>query len=301
MNKFILFFLLTISLSAQVKGVVKDSISGKPIPYVNIWVENENIGTTSEEDGSFSIDLKEDKKLVFSSMGYNVKTISSKNIEPVLLVQKIYEMPEIVVSAPKRTEEIEIGNYQSYGFRWGVGNINSAVYFESTEEIQNHPFLKEIKFHTKSEIQNAKIRVNFLRVNSDNSPGESLLDEEIIVEVKKGNNKNIIDFSKYNFKFPKNGFFISFEKIDIEENKHYYEVNYKDQNGNKKILKGMSIEPDLCFVPEEKDIVWESSIYGKWKKSNKQILEKPKSYENLLMKKYHNKYLMPSLSITLSN
>jgi len=272
MNKFILFFLLTISLSAQVKGVVKDSISGKPIPYVNIWVENENIGTTSEEDGSFSIDLKEDKKLVFSSMGYNVKTISSKNIEPVLLVQKIYEMPEIVVLAPKRTEEIEIGNYQSHGFRWGVGNINSAVYFESTEEIQNHPFLKEIKFHTKSEIQNAKIRVNFLRVNSDNSPGESLLDEEIIVEVKKGNNKNIIDFSKYNFKFPKNGFFVSFEKLLIEENKYYYEVNHKTLSGEKKKLARMTIEPNLCFVPEEQDIVWESAINGEWKKSNKQIL-----------------------------
>jgi hypothetical protein len=26
-------------------------MSNKPIPYVNIWVENENIGTTSEENG----------------------------------------------------------------------------------------------------------------------------------------------------------------------------------------------------------------------------------------------------------
>ena len=42
--KSILFFFITISLSAQIRGVVKDSISGEPIPYVNIWVENGVIG-----------------------------------------------------------------------------------------------------------------------------------------------------------------------------------------------------------------------------------------------------------------
>jgi hypothetical protein len=36
---------------SQIKGIVLDE-SNKPIPYVNIW-ENENIGTTSEENGSF--------------------------------------------------------------------------------------------------------------------------------------------------------------------------------------------------------------------------------------------------------
>ena len=77
MKLFFLFF--SFSLSAQIKGVVKDSISGEPIPYVNIWVENETIGTTSELDGSFSLDLKEEKILVFSALGFETKKISSKN------------------------------------------------------------------------------------------------------------------------------------------------------------------------------------------------------------------------------
>jgi hypothetical protein len=50
----LILFLKTIWISAQVKGIVVDE-NDKPIPYVNIWVENENIGTTSEEDGRFSI------------------------------------------------------------------------------------------------------------------------------------------------------------------------------------------------------------------------------------------------------
>jgi CarboxypepD_reg-like domain len=59
--------LISFSISAQIKGVVKDSISGKPIPYVNILVENENIGTTSEENGEFVIYPSEKSKRLYFS------------------------------------------------------------------------------------------------------------------------------------------------------------------------------------------------------------------------------------------
>ena len=67
--KAILFFLFSISLTAQTKGVVKDSLTGKSISYVNIWVENENIATTSEEDGTFHINATGNKNLIFSALG----------------------------------------------------------------------------------------------------------------------------------------------------------------------------------------------------------------------------------------
>ena len=63
--KTLLFFFITFSLSAQIRGVVKDSISGEPIPYVNIWVENETIGTTSEANGSFFLEASKQKNIVF--------------------------------------------------------------------------------------------------------------------------------------------------------------------------------------------------------------------------------------------
>jgi len=60
-----LFILCNFSISAQIKGVVVDE-NNQPIPYVNIWVENENIGTTTEIDGTFKITNKEENKnLVF--------------------------------------------------------------------------------------------------------------------------------------------------------------------------------------------------------------------------------------------
>lgn len=295
-----IFLIVSQFAFSQIRGVVKDSISGEPIPFVNIWVENETIGTTSEPNGSFSLDIKDEKVLVFSALGYEVKKASSKT-DIILLKPKVFELKEVVIEQPKFNKEIEVGNYETSGFRIGLGNINSAVYFKPYDEMITHPFLKEIKFLTKSDIENAKIRIKILSVNADNTPGESLIDDEIIVSVKKGKSKNIVDLTEYRFKIPLVGFFISFEKLLIEDNKYYNEYTYKDNQGNKVTRKSMSIEPELCFIPIEYDIIWQSTINGNWTKSKKHILKNPKSYENLLMRKYHDKYLAPSMTITLTN
>ena len=87
-----LLLLVCISTNAQIKGVVKDSITGKPIPYANIWVKNENIGTTSKEDGTFEIKTAKDKPLFFSIIGYHSKKTILKSKNEVLLSQKSIEL-----------------------------------------------------------------------------------------------------------------------------------------------------------------------------------------------------------------
>jgi hypothetical protein len=63
--RILLFF--TFSVSAQIKGVVVDE-NNKPISYVNIWVENESIGTTSQKSGTFLIDIANEKTVVFRQL-----------------------------------------------------------------------------------------------------------------------------------------------------------------------------------------------------------------------------------------
>jgi hypothetical protein len=74
MKKFVLLLLFVSScMYSQIKGLFL--MSNKPIPYVNIWVENENIGTTSEENGSFSIHVEDQNKvLIFSALGFETKS-----------------------------------------------------------------------------------------------------------------------------------------------------------------------------------------------------------------------------------
>ena len=105
-EKRLIWFFLIVSqfVFSQIRGVVKDSISGEPIPYVNIWVENETVGTTSEADGSFSLDIKDEKVLIFSALGFETKKLSSKS-EVILLKPKVFELKEVMVLNQKKTKK----------------------------------------------------------------------------------------------------------------------------------------------------------------------------------------------------
>ena len=48
-----LLFLTTISF-AQIKGTIKDK-DGNALPFVNIYIENTYIGTTSNEHGKYEL------------------------------------------------------------------------------------------------------------------------------------------------------------------------------------------------------------------------------------------------------
>ena len=110
----LLFLLVNLVAFAQTKGVVKDSISGKPIPYVNIWVQNENIGTTSQEDGTFEINTNDkSKKLSFNAIGFEKKIVTISNSNLVLLKPVEYQLDEVVIVKRFGTKLIEIGKTDS--------------------------------------------------------------------------------------------------------------------------------------------------------------------------------------------
>jgi hypothetical protein len=56
-------------MSSQISGTVVDE-KNQAIAYVNIWVENENIGTTSNQKGEFFINSTIEKVLTFSAVGF---------------------------------------------------------------------------------------------------------------------------------------------------------------------------------------------------------------------------------------
>ncbi|MFL1896508.1 carboxypeptidase-like regulatory domain-containing protein [Aquimarina sp. 2-A2] len=73
----LLFFIISKLLTAQVVGKVTD-IEGTPLPYVNIYIENTYLGTTTNEDGNYAIEtnLNTEQTLVFQFLGF--KTLKKK-------------------------------------------------------------------------------------------------------------------------------------------------------------------------------------------------------------------------------
>ena len=76
MKKIILAFSILFSVLSfsQIKGTVKD-INGNPLPYVNIYIENTYINTTTNELGNYELNYFEKKNvpLIFQYLGYKTE------------------------------------------------------------------------------------------------------------------------------------------------------------------------------------------------------------------------------------
>ena len=64
-------FQLTIAQSYRVSGTVTESATGQPLPGVTIQVKGTLIGTATNKEGTYSLDLPDQNAiLVFSSVGF---------------------------------------------------------------------------------------------------------------------------------------------------------------------------------------------------------------------------------------
>ena len=268
MKQTTLFLLVTFSLTAQIKGVVKDSLTGKPIPYVNIWVENENIGSTSEENGTFFINTAtKGKRLIFSSLGYEKKIIKESEASEVNLKLTAYSLNEVVISKSIGTKEVEIGKTNNEIYQaFDNGPKIDTKFFPYFSAYKRTKYLKQVTIYTDSRIENAIIKIHFYTVDSNGFPGEELLDKDFVVTVKKGTRINRFDLTEFNLKFPKNGLFVGFEKLLIKKNKT--EKSITDLNTNITQTQ-KTYFPFVLYNYVEKEFLYTFSG-GKWNRKTKQ-------------------------------
>jgi hypothetical protein len=214
------FILFGFSAFSQIKGIVVDE-NDMPIPYVNIWVENENIGTTSEEDGSFNIDTNDkNKNLFFSIIGFEKKTVKANQASKVVLQPITNELDEVVIFNKKETKEIQIGIVENTIFQaFDNGPKNDIKFFPYNPKYNKTKYIKQVKIATDSKIETATIKLHFFAVDENGFPGSELLKKDLIVTIKNGGKSTKIDVSDFNLIMPKKGIFVGFEKLMIENNK----------------------------------------------------------------------------------
>jgi hypothetical protein len=214
------FILIGFSAFSQIKGIVVDE-NDKPIPYVNIWVENENIGTTSEEDGSFNIDTNDkNKNLFFSIIGFEKKTVKVAEASKVVLQSITNELDEVVIFNKKETKEIQIGIVENTIFQaFDNGPKNDIKFFPYNPKYNKTKYIKQVKIATDSKIEAATLKLHFFAVDENGFPGSELLKKDLIVTIKNGGKSTKIDVSDFNLIMPKKGIFVGFEKLMIENNK----------------------------------------------------------------------------------
>lgn len=285
-----LLLLVSISTFAQIKGVVKDSLTNQPIPFVNIWVENENRATTSEEDGTFVFpDSEKGKNLVFSAIGYEKKNISASKAKEVVLQPTNYQLEEVLISNRIQTKEIQIGKTENTVCQaFDNGPKIDTKFFPYDPSYKKTKYIKNVSVYTDCRIDEATVKIHFYSVNTDGFPDKELLSKDLIVKIKKGTRIHTIDVTKYNLTMPKNGIFVGFEKLLIESNR--FEKTVFDKNTNSPSIS-VTYYPYMLYNYVEREQLFTFSG-GKW---NKQIINSDVSSE------YKKKIYEPSIQLTLTN
>jgi CubicO group peptidase (beta-lactamase class C family) len=214
----------------SIKGKVVDQSTKKPIAYANIGIVNTGIGTISNEDGSFSLQLQNvnlKDTLRLSAIGFAKKNIPIQSFfnrdVTVHLKEQITELREVTVTSKKEKNKFfKLGNKKSRG-----GTLETdTVYAGSATALlieNKNPIQKELSFPVylqsaslrvfRNNLPSFKIRVRLYSVDSvTNGPSEELLNKSVVVESTMKNGWLTFDLSGFHYLITK-PFYVAFERI----------------------------------------------------------------------------------------
>ena len=203
----ILFFLFGCFpvISQTISGKVVDKVSLKPIQNVAI-ITNLNRGSTSDNDGKFTLLSKDLESITFSSLGYVTLTIKFDELKKlnymVFLIEKVNELDEIQLNLAKISlDSILIKTQKSMKENYVSGALNSRFYSKENSIIN----FKKLELDLdKSSLLNAKNELteyaNNLKKSNPNFSTEfygNIITKKIYSEkIKKFSEVNKVDSVK---------------------------------------------------------------------------------------------------------
>ena len=123
---FILVVLTSLAFGQETKisGIVFDGEFNEPLPFVNVLIDGTTIGTTTDFDGNYNLELLPGKySIVFSFVGYETLKITEINVEE----GKIVELDAIMNPALNSLEEVVVVSTASRNSETSVLNIQKRA------------------------------------------------------------------------------------------------------------------------------------------------------------------------------
>ncbi len=206
------------------EGVVKDKTSNSHIPYVNIGIVNKNIGTVSDNEGYFKIqiaDLYNDDSIRLSRVGYKslqfkvsdfrMMIIKDKEIE---MEEEVSKLSEVVVTGKREKRKIYGNSTQSRKFRGGftdseLGNELGIVIKIKKKPTYINAFHAFIVSNTSDSM---KFRLNFYSLKNG-VPKDKVIKEQIVFPITTKAGQFTFDLTEYEI-IMNDDFFISLELIE---------------------------------------------------------------------------------------
>lgn len=277
--KYIYAFILLFSFSSifsqqiTIKGTIIDKETNSSLSYANIGIYNTNIGTISDKNGNFELEidsnLNKNTKIIFSYVGYDKLELSISTLQlqnnRIELVKSKNELKEVVISFIKPKQR-KIGR-TSKGL--GLMHANFYTYYEkyvndrlSKEmgmklKIKKDCKIEDLNFNITSNDYNLiKFRLNFYLIKN-NLPSELIFDKDIIFSVTNG----FLGWYKLDLK--SYDIFIDKENESIAVTIQWLESEKKNKD-SKYFSISTAIAPSETFFYREKG-------FDKWKESGSSL------------------------------
>ncbi|GHA72945.1 carboxypeptidase-like regulatory domain-containing protein [Pontibacter akesuensis] len=196
MKQLLTLFFLLLSLYApaqtiKLQGKVLAIGSSEHLSYVNIGIRNKNIGTATDEHGSFILVLPAERSqdtLTFSAIGYQelsvpVRQLAQAQPLEIKLREKENALQEVVVTSRKMKIK-KLGNTGRLPGVWGMPENKEGkdVYeFANFIRVKGKPTeLLSAHFYLASgKLDSVLFRINLYK-NNNGFPGERLADKNIM-------------------------------------------------------------------------------------------------------------------------
>ena len=98
-------FIFSAILSAQISGIVINSSTLKPVEGVNVTAEE--VGTSTDKNGKFQLDVKAGAMLRISHVGYKLTTMPAEDNMIIEMTLKVLQSAEIIVRAGLSDESLQ--------------------------------------------------------------------------------------------------------------------------------------------------------------------------------------------------
>lgn len=240
-----LLLLFPVIATAQLKlvGKVLDANTKQSIAYVNIENFKAQIGTQTNQDGVFELNLSKGKQtdtLKISCVGYADQYITNLQSNEHLVYELsplVFQLNEVKVSHQKPTE-VEVGILNKNGRK--LEHLNQKLQNPGTQNaiyLKNNnyksAYLKKLHFFMGDDMFDAPFRIRIYE-NKNGIPGKDLLEKNITYSATKKKSWNIFDVTAYNILMPENGLWVSVEWIANEKYKKTVHTTIKSLDGSTK-------------------------------------------------------------------
>lgn len=289
----ILVCFISVDLFSQTEGYIIDIKTNNPVPFANIWVENENIGTTSDKEGVFQFkDDQNNKYLIITSIGYEKLRVKvDYSALKVFMVPVTYTIPEVLVT-PIKKKELKVNTYRKSQIKQYTAPTTPQIFarfFPFQNDYRTFRFIKAIRIETLSKNESI-INLRFFKVNQDGEPGNDLLNSNLIINVRKGKRSTLVNnFNNTQIQFPTDGLFIAVEYIIVKENEYEYEYFDKESKTTNKVIGYMPMIGTIKTETSSNSWVFRN---GNWEK------DLGKSNDEMI---YETKNHFIAMELTLSN